>query len=236
MRFSLYEWHQVRMKLLDYLHGKNIKVSLFLNANLQNRPDGSFVIEVNDYVMGCDVPGTVRTYKTDGSLASSMTLETHPFSSYESTSINHFDTRSRTSNYGYNLYMDQKKFEDYKQFLTDAKSSAPTTTNVSSVMDSKQQELVEKRREAETKDLNYLAKLIGVSADSTSKSTFKIENLFPESRIAQSEDGGKPETYVLRFDAPSAQNSTLQSVLNDFSIEEGSSSVNDDLLSLMDNA
>ena len=57
-----YDYCLVRQRILAFLQDKNVKVSLFLQSGIQNKNDGSFVLQVDTTKIPTifDVPGTVR--------------------------------------------------------------------------------------------------------------------------------------------------------------------------------
>ena len=83
--------------------------------------------------------------------------------------------------------------------------------------------------------MNYLAKLIGVSSSSATKGTFKIENLFPESKEVH--DDGHPVSYQLHFEdiSPVADLKTIMDEFTNLSTNVSTTDDQEDLLSLMDN-
>jgi hypothetical protein len=248
--FTLYDWNKMRSKLLDFLQDRNIKVSLFLNASLQSRHDGSFVIEVNDVPLGFAPPGQVIIYSEAGEVASQEQIASHPCINAKENNVNHLDTTFRSSNHGFNCYIDQKKLEDEakeKGILpsNEQDASSATATTVTHAPRStyyNPSTPIIRKKTATNVELNYLAKLIGVEKNTTSsKGTFKIEHLFPEARAVVENDEGKPVSYELHFDEK-PKNAALESLMNEFSsvtVNDKSGTQGeevDDLLSLMDNA
>lgn len=55
------DWLQLRQGLFAFVQGRKIKVSLFLQNNLQNL-DGTFVLgnHAGPVALGAEVPGTIR--------------------------------------------------------------------------------------------------------------------------------------------------------------------------------
>jgi hypothetical protein len=230
--------------LLDFFQDRNTKVSLFLNAGLQSSLDGSFIIDINDYVLGSEKPGTIKFYDSNGKVSKILQIENHPFKFYKKNEVNHFDLSLRTSSYGYNLYVDKKKDEERIKGSANKENSRPSvnTTDISSLTsDTKVAQDNFKIKTSKKKDItsNPLSKFIARSPENekmTGKGVFKIENLFPDTKASQPEIESKPETYILQFDDSTSGSNDLQKLIDEFSSIDMKATLqeSDDLLSLMD--
>lgn len=159
------EFAQIRQTLAAFFQDKRIKVSLFLQDNIQNS-DGTIALQKggplpND--SSVEAPGIIRY--ADGS--------TDNFASPLAGSVGEqlggdpFDPKSRDSKLGRNLYtVDRKKPEKAAKAAKPASAAASTTTSTQKLKETKGTAVPE---------LNSLRELIGGGSGA---GDFKITNLF----------------------------------------------------------
>jgi hypothetical protein len=133
------EFSQIRQSLAMFFQDKRIKVSLFLQDNIQNG-DGSISLQpggplYNDETL--EAPGTIRYFDENGSLSSSESFKS-PLSAHISEKLtgDPFDPKSRDSRLGKNLYtVDRSKKKE------NAKPPAKTSTIGSTTSSQKAKEV-----------------------------------------------------------------------------------------------
>ena len=240
-KLKIYDFHLIRHKLCSFFQDKNIKVSLFLTAGIQNRADGTFILELNgECPYGFDVPGLVKYYSGGKASAESIT---HPLETLSVSTANHLNTKTRNSNYGKNLYV--SFFHLIISYLG-SKPSAPDEqhsqqpqqqTPLQPQPEKKplQEESPAKKTQTHV-ELNYLASLIGGASEKESKGNFKI-NLFHEEEHSDETPVTLPGgSEVIRFDIGKVKNQDLDDIMEGF--DKGShhapKSDEEDLLDLLD--
>jgi len=106
-KLDCFDLLEIRDELFNFFQDKNIKVSLFLGATIQN-PNGTFALHQQIKQPIGYVSGKVGTVITQ---SKTTPIENHPLSFIEDDGTNHYDTSNRSSNLGFNLYKKKNKEE-----------------------------------------------------------------------------------------------------------------------------
>jgi len=235
------DYLMIRRELLRYMQDKTIRVSVFLQDEIQNI-DGRIIVDNSGFgAIGAEMPGKVRYYSEKGDIIK----------------MNHFDLKSgelfienKTTTFtepikttlGSNLYAierpKQEKSTSKEKDKDKGKISEPKPQTMSKPI-----QKMDLNPEAAKRELNMLAALIKGSEKQDDKETLDI-NLFPEP-IKKS--GGGPQSEeeyaadVIVFETTTAhQQQRIKNILGDFDDVKGSQTkkqdAGDDLLDLMDSA
>jgi len=163
------EFAQIRQTLAAFFQDKRIKVSLFLQDNIQN-PDGTIALTKggpipNDATL--EAPGAIRYYE-NGSVTATEKFDSPLAGTIgEQLAGDVYDPKARDSKLGKNLYTIDRKKPDAKKTPAAKPSSTASSTTTST------QKLKENKGSA-VPELNALRELIGGGG----ANDFKITNLF----------------------------------------------------------
>lgn len=245
--FSIYSWYQLKSSLFCFVQDKNVKVSIFLQHELQSC-DGTIHL-LNDVQLPYGTKSNgIATYFESGSKVYEKSVEDSR-KQEESTDI--LDASSVLGQNIYDVKFD-KNVKKLRKFLS-------ITAECSKIMFEngnfgfKTNEVVLKHsNKYESKnlsgakvELNILANLLGIidrqSESKDRKDTFKM-NLFPDSTFISKEGDERWDSSVIvvnidaSSDSKSIQRYTNDLKLQDFDHKESDNKVDeeDDLLSLMD--
>ncbi|KAL9650561.1 hypothetical protein ABK040_004778 [Willaertia magna] len=225
-KLTLYDFFMCRQALLEFVQERNIKVSIFLTCEIQSRTDGSFSVPVCcEYPLGFERPGTVK-YFENGLIRETTECDSHPMKNYSCNCKNHLNTEIRTSCLAVNYYSAEVKAKKETREEKVVEEEAPTEQSAEKVVSNYDS----------TKELNYLASLIG-GAKESHKDSFKV-NLFTsfdyfDNGEEDMDEGMAQKTTpqeLLQFDCRSSKKtSTIDFEVNNSKVEE-----ENDLLDLMD--
>jgi hypothetical protein len=97
--FSSLQWLSLKQSLYLYFQGKRIKISLFLQQNIQNL-DGNFLFDNNPKLpYGTEKPGKVRSYDSNNSIITNKFVTEIGIDSIESNEI-----LDKSSSLGFNIF------------------------------------------------------------------------------------------------------------------------------------
>ena len=97
--FSSLQWLSLKQSLYLFFQGKRIKISLFLQQNIQNL-DGNFLFENNPKLpYGTEKPGIVRSYDSNNSIITNKFISEIGIDSIESNEI-----LDKSSSLGFNMF------------------------------------------------------------------------------------------------------------------------------------
>jgi len=97
--FSSLQWLSLKQSLYLFFQGKRIKISLFLQQNIQNL-DGNFLFENNPKLpYGTEKPGIVRSYDSNNSIITNKFISEIGIDSIESHEI-----LDKSSSLGFNMF------------------------------------------------------------------------------------------------------------------------------------
>jgi len=224
------EYSLLRQTLCRFFQDRRVKVSLFLQDQIQN-PDGSIVISHEGSLpRGAETPGTIR-YFTEGKLSSEENVKLDNAESVTPATPNDVDITAinRPCKLGLNLYSKDRR-KTKKAPKKKGGKSKPSPPQASFEPD-------ETARKAAKAELNLLAQMIGSSqpAQNANAEKFNIINLFPDTSLQGDQKGGEKQAEVVIFDAEDYKTRAdqLAQGLGDMDLEGGGEG-SDDLLSLMD--
>ncbi|KAF0737260.1 hypothetical protein Ae201684_006436 [Aphanomyces euteiches] len=203
----------LKQSLCRFFQDVRIKVSLFLQSEIQNG-DGSFVIRSDGpTATGGDVPGTIRYYSSSGKLEDDDTVELH-----NARGAVPYDDKPILSRdpslcpYGENLYIPNakpglKSVKTGEEMAADAKKAGAKGTADSDKAPAKQW------KATASDGLNLLADLLGTK-ESADVKPWKI-NLFSDEPFDEDDKVLDPEVETIMIDAMSDRKTT-KSLLDDF--------------------
>jgi hypothetical protein len=258
--FNNGQWLRLKQSLFRFVQGKRVKVSLFLQHQMQ-ASDGAIITDLKGKLQhGTEIPGNIRFFEGDN-VVSSRNFDIDSKATFSETA----NVIEADSSIGSNMYA--------KDFKPDAKIGPVIASSVTAMrmIASYASSLHEMKSQPKTfsnpsfsaitatsakAELNMLADLLGLGivqdtkSDNSEGKHFKI-NLFPDSGFDSKNDNFEGEAkhsdhtgmIVLDIDA-TADAKSLQSYLeqldfNDSKPEKQSDSKyddDDDLLALMDSA
>ena len=201
------EWIQLEQVILSFFQGKKIKVSLFLQQNLQTLT-GTLILSNNGSLpFGIQRPGVISYFEDHKVIRTDNFPHIQADDCYESSEV--FDTQSRL---GCNMYAkpgtelknDAKVSKSMIEATKAFNSSSPTKSPMSSLSSPVNQKSEGKEsspgkinKSSAKAELSMLSDLLGISdynsakADSkTSEKMFKI-NLFPNQHFQNSSSAAK---------------------------------------------
>ena len=230
---------------MRFLQGKRIKVSLFLQQNLQTMNGVLMLSNAGPLPYGTETPGSKRLYEggrvcNEAPFSIPITLE----GLYESTTV-----LDLSSSLGSNMY------------LTDAGSDSKSTpesiltaNNALSGSYERNEGAMKKATgvkpqglssSSAKKELSLLADLLGVGGQDKKhddEKPFRI-NLFPDTRFSDKDEGGKEDSsngFIMVDIDGTAGGKTFDEYLSELDLKDSKSGRkiddDDDLLSLMDSA
>jgi hypothetical protein len=240
--FSHSNWLQLKSCVLNFIQGKRIKVSLFLQHKMQNL-DGTLVLPTGDKLAkGYENPGVIRLYE-----GTSKVLE-EKFDASISPSILCPTILDPESSLGMNMYI--------KGFTPEMKTISPPSSSLlaidkmesgssSSKLSSVSQEKAPSNPKSSAKyELSVLADILGVSESAGDKTNVPLRiNLFPEFNSDKAgESSSYEENAFIVFDIDGAADAkTVDEYFSRLNMDVGSAkpsadskSAGDDLLDLMD--
>lgn len=259
--FTHGQWLRLSHTLLRFVQGRRVKVSLFLQHQMQAN-DGTIIFDSKGVLpYGTEVPGYIRFFEGENIVSSRVLCSDSKMEYSESPKILHEDSIIGTNMYAKNFKPETKSCPPVQSTIVAARALAEggfagsdfkaqaKSHSFSSAAGSSYSSITASSAKAE---LNMLADLLGIAASSPSKESvhesrsFKI-NLFPNisGDSKDSEDGGG--MIVLDIDA-SADAKSLQSYLEDLDFDDDPKASrgdakngsmiddDDDLLALMDSA
>jgi len=225
---SIGQLWSLKQTLSDFLQGRNVKVSLLLQENLQDRSNGKIFLNLDGPCPSeTPVPGGIRTYDAEANVSSEHKADY----TLHGASPEEYDQRQYDiikSSIGINLYALVRSEEIHNEEKTEEEKQP------------------EESKTTASEDLQQLADLIG--GTSSSYGGFKL-NLFATSGFDSDSDdnvamhgASKPPTRVVTVDAKSHRK-TMNEQMDDLgfdNVESGAGkepdSDDDDLLAMMDQA
>jgi hypothetical protein len=222
------EFAQIRQALTAFLQDKRIKVSLFLQDQIQN-PDGTIVLPKGGPLPAdtlVDAPGRIKYFGGNGSESGSDKFN-YPLGATAGARLggDPFDPASRDSKLGRNLYTIDRSGRAAPKPAAAAKPAAAPTASTTSTK-------VKDAGSAVSRELQGLATMIGVA-----KTPDKLSiNLFPDA----ADDGAGPaqrEIVISKVDAEEIRknNQDLLKIADSMNVG-GDGGKQKDLLALMDDA
>ena len=251
--FSDSQWLAIKTSLLKFMQGKKVKVSLFLQQEIQNS-NGDLIIPIGKILpYRVNYPGKVTYYENNRiSRCSNIPLYEVPVDFQIADSIIDIN-----STYGKNLYSKDNSSEsgiDHNSSslacLSALEANAPFSSSSSSLSSSDINKNVSHKTKSDAKssakaELNLLSDILGMKSTKEDADTKPMKlNLFPSSFMKEDED----ESYdgssiiVLNIDAAS-ESKTIQQYMRELDFDDAKSDSkyeqktiddDDDLLALMD--
>lgn len=244
------QWTMIKYSLLCFLQDQKIKVSLFLQQNLQTMDGVLIVSNEGNLPYGIEIPGTIRYYE-GGTVQCTSTFELNSESNF--VELNH--NVDFTSKNGLNMYSKDaisfsadakngtilaESFQTAQRLMNNvtissggAKSTSrydQTRVNSSSLKSSAKAELT------------LLSDLLGMAKDDHDSKPFKI-NLFPNHGGNSKESAGSDEAgNYIHFDIDaSADAKSVERYMMELDLEDSKAGSKydedeDDLLALMDDS
>lgn len=243
------QWFILQQSLLKFLQGKKTKVSLFLQRSLQ-LADGTLVLSSDGPLpYGIEKPGLVRYY--DGGMVVSQNRVVALDEGYECAETSSmFDI---TCDLGFNMYIPQEQNNRFSAMRFSSLdiankdfSNRMTCNSLSSQDKCSHERLRADMKSSAKQELNLLADLLGMGAESSGGSKgsdikpFKI-NLFPDSSFDSKHSGSKSSSNFINIDIDgSAGAKSFETYMSELKLDdekaEGKDVDDDDLLALMDSA
>eukprot|EP01027_Heterolobosea_sp_BB2_P013849 GEZU01019930.1.p1 GENE.GEZU01019930.1~~GEZU01019930.1.p1 ORF type:complete len:407 (+),score=81.48 GEZU01019930.1:82-1221(+) len=217
---SRHEFGLIKQNLCDFFQDKKVKVSLFLQNQIQNS-DGTIVIPRGGPIPPTfHHPGFVRYFK-DGQEVRTDHID-HPAAAAAAPEQHGdpLDPNTRPSQLGKNLYKKTTQTKAPEAQQKPAASTPPPASPTNAVAQQPVTKVEDKAPKANPAELNFLARLIRTDVKAE-KDNFKI-NLFPESfedSDAKTSSSG-PSNII---------------VIDNINTKEAIQESNRDLVSIMDN-
>mmetsp|Transcript_53479 Transcript_53479/g.122904 ORF Transcript_53479/g.122904 Transcript_53479/m.122904 type:complete len:381 (-) Transcript_53479:72-1214(-) len=231
---SISDFAGLKQVLCRFFSDKRIKVSLFLQDNIQKN-DGTIALSCGGALPPfVDAPGKISYYDQSGS---TLGVDSFVFPAADQIKT----TQSEGCRLGLNLYSKEKNEAALRKTAAatspDAAAAAARAPRAPQhKVDSVTAEraiLQSDRTQQSTAQLNLLADLVG---GSTPTDNFKL-NLFPDSSDASGTAGASPAEQLIVIDV-SGSNRNLVGIMDEMRVADsaGQDSGHADLLDLMDNA
>jgi hypothetical protein len=228
----------LRYSLARFFQDRRVKVSLFLQDQIQ-QSDGNIIISTKGKLAkGYEVPGTIRYFNPDNSLAREETINlpnaqglinsNSPNEHYNAANNNHYVNEllkgPRLCELGTNLYAkDRRKAKNSIINSKDNNNTGNNNNNHNNIHKSKQKASDqfndlsdESSKKVAKAELNLLAQMIGQVDQEKNKEKFTVINLFPDTSMpnnsAASEE--KNSSDFITFDAEDNQSEMAKRIAN----------------------
>jgi len=232
-KFTNNDFMVMRKELLRYLQDKVIRVSVFLQDEIQTA-EGRIIVENKGYGgVGISRPGTISYYNQDGKVISTANFQVDGSPQFIENKNQTF-LEAVPTELGHNIYEKERK----KKIDTTALKKTETKAEFTKLDQTSQKK--ELNSQQAKKELNLLATLLGTEA--VDKKESLAFNLFPELNKSTS-IGSSESDYadIIVIDTVSSPSSQIQSVIKSLEDpkaknQEQAEEEVDDLLALMDQA
>jgi hypothetical protein len=233
-KFNNNDFMVMRKELLRYLQDKTIRVSVFLQDDIQNT-EGRILVENKGYGnVGLVKPGMISYYNDDGKVVTTNAFTVDGGKDFIENK-NHTFLESTPTELGQNIYEKERKKKMESTTLKKAESKAEFTKMDSGIVPKK-----DINSEQAKKELNLLATLLGGSGTVDKKESLNF-NLFPD--LNKTNTSGSTESDyadIIVIDTKQTQSTQMQNVMKSLEdkekLKDEDEEEPDDLLSLMDQA
>ncbi|KAG1687162.1 Protein OSCP1 [Nymphon striatum] len=173
--YSVAEFQFIRHSLFNFFQGLHIRVSIFLQRNVQ-KPNGHFIVPVNGPLpCGTNVPGTIKIYEASGKLSRQETFEPGCRCTIEKRRSSISVVGDRVTTLGTNMYADESTSKNLfcpveQQSKSNSISSAASSTS------------------PETKTARCSAQQVAAILDSDDEETLGFDEDYPSDELKTDSD------------------------------------------------
>ena len=225
--YNYSDFFTLKQTLARFYQDKRIKVSLFLQEGLQ-LADGNIAVSTAGPVpVNTEIPGRITYYEND------KPVRTENLKLPNSVGLKERSANDRCE-LGFNLYAKDKRRKAREAALGGAAVGGVVTKRLDRGREEYDALIDEEDKHGARSELNALASMISVSAPSSDKDHWNIDQLFPG--LSDDSTSKSDDSDVLVFDVDDRDHRMrqLEKQMGDLEFKENSRE--DDLLDLMDKA